>query len=118
MDWLFFALLAYLINAVAFVIDKYLLSAPLPRPFAYAFWVAALSVFALVLIPFGVSTDFGPDYFLISLGSGLSFFIGLNFLYFAIKATDVSIASTMSGVLTAVFSYFLSVSLLGEAAGI
>jgi len=117
LPWLYFAIFAYLFNALAFLIDKYLLVTHIPRPFAYAFWVAILSVSAIVLIPFGVATQ-SVGYLLISLISGGSFFIALIFLYKAIKTSDISVASTMSGVATAVFSYFLAVPLLGEPTGI
>lgn len=117
MNWLFFTILAYLVNAVAFIVDKYLLLFHIPRPFAYAFWVAVLSTSAVVLIPFGVVTQ-SAAYFAIALTSGAAFFIALIFLYKAIKASDISVASTMSGVATAVFSYFLAISLLGEAGSV
>lgn len=117
MNWLYFTIFAYLVNAFAFVVDKYLLISHIPRPFAYAFWVAVLSTFAVVLIPFGVVTQ-SVGYLLISLASGVTFFIALIFLYKAIKASDISVASTMSGVSTAVFSYFLAIPLLGEPTGV
>ena len=117
MSWLYFTILAYLVNAVAFIVDKYLLLFHIPRPFAYAFWVAILSASAVVLLPFGVVAQ-SVGYLLISLASGGSFFVALIFLYKAIKASDISVASTMSGVATAVFSYFLAIPLLGEPTGV
>lgn len=117
MSWLYFTILAYLVNAFAFVVDKYLLVFHIPRPFAYAFWVAVLSTSAVVLIPFGVVVQ-SIGYLMIALASGASFFVALIFLYKAIKASDISVASTMSGAATAVFSYFLAVPLLGETAGV
>lgn len=117
MSWLYFTLLAYLINAFAFVVDKYLLVTHIPRPFAYAFWVAVLSASAVVLIPFGVVMQ-SAAYFAIALTSGGAFFVALIFLYKAIKASDISVASTMAGVATAVFSYFLAIPLLGESSGV
>lgn len=114
MSWLYFTLVAYLINAVAFVVDKYLLSYRVPKPFAYAFWMAILSSVVVFIIPFGVSVQ-SAGYIAIALASGGAFFIGLIFLYNAIRASDISIASTMSGVATAIFSYLVSVPLLHES---
>lgn len=114
MSWLYFTILAYLVNAVAFIIDKYLLVTHIPRPFVYAFGVAVLSASAVVLIPFGVMMQ-GAEFLSISLASGASFFVALIFLYNLIKESDVSVATTMSGVATAVFSYFLAIPLLGES---
>ena len=117
MLWLYLTLFAYFINAFAFIVDKYLLVAHIPRPFTYAFWVAILSMFAVVLLPFGVTAQ-SVGYLLIALVSGGSFFVALIFLYKAIRASDISVASTMAGVATAVFSYFLAVLLLGESSGL
>jgi len=115
--WLYLTLLAYLVNALVFIVDKYLLVTHIPRPFAYAFWVAVLSTSAVALLPFGVVAQ-SAGYLLIALASGSSFFVALIFLYKAIKASDISVASTMSGVATAVFSYFLAMLLLGEPSGV
>lgn len=114
MSWLYFTFLAYLINALAFVVDKYLLSYRVPKPFAYAFWMAILSSVVVFIIPFGVSMQ-SVGYITVALASGGAFFVGLVFLYNAIHASDVSIASTMSGVATAIFSYLVSVPLLNES---
>lgn len=117
MNWLFFTILAYFINAIAFIVDKYLLLFHIPRPYTYAFWVAVLSASAVILIPFGVVMQ-SVGYLSIALISGGSFFVALIFLYKTIKASDISVASTMAGVATAVFSYFLAVLLIGEPAGV
>ena len=114
MSWLYLTLLAYLINAFAFIVDKYLLATHIPRPFAYAFGVAVLSASAVILVPFGVAAQ-SVGYLLIALASGGSFFVALIFLYKTIRASDISVASTMVGVATAVFSYFLAALLLGES---
>jgi drug/metabolite transporter (DMT)-like permease len=112
--WIYSALIAYLINAIAFIIDKYLLVTHITRPLAYAFGVAVLSIFALVLLPFGVTLQ-SPSYLLIAFLSGCLFFVALIFLYKNIIATDISIASTMSGSATAAFSYFFALIILGES---
>lgn len=113
MLWLYLVLLAYFINAVVFIIDKYLLAAPIPNYRAYAFGVSILSLSALALIPFGVSW-YGWGYLLIALFSGGLFFIGLNFLYRSIKESDISIAATQTGTTTAIFTYIFSIIILKE----
>ncbi len=117
MLWLYLALLAYFINAVAFIIDKHLLSSHIPRPLAYAFGVSVLSILAVVLIPFGVSW-LGLNYFIIAFVSGASFFVALFFLYTAIKASDASVASTNVGTLSAIFTYFFSILILHNKLGL
>lgn len=113
MSWFFIALIAYFIDAIAFIIDKYLLSSPIPKPFAYAFWVAVLSLGVVVLIPFGI-VWISPFYFLIAFISGASFFAGLIFLYKSVKITDVSVAATNAGVLAAIFTYLFSIFILKD----
>ncbi|OGN00803.1 MAG: hypothetical protein A3I26_00655 [Candidatus Yanofskybacteria bacterium RIFCSPLOWO2_02_FULL_43_10] len=111
MLWLYLAIAAYALNAVAFIIDKYLLSAPILRPISYAFWVGMLSFASIVLLPFGVYwVNF--FYFLISFASGAAFFFALLFLYKAIKKTDISVASTKVGVLGVIFTYIFSALIL------
>src|SRR3989344_8140891 len=107
LSWLYLALLAYFINAVAFVTDKHLLSSRIQSPFSYAFGVSILSSFAFLLVPFGVNWQ-GYSYLVVSLVSGLAFFVALLFLYKTIIESDISIASTNVGTLTAVFTYIFS----------
>lgn len=113
MLWLYLALLAYFINAIVFVIDKYLLASHIPKYHAYAFGVSILSLSAVFLFPFGVFWP-GFGFFLIAVASGGVFFVGLMFLYKAIKESDVSIAATQVGTMGAVFTYILSILILNE----
>ena len=114
MLWLYLALVAYFINAVVFVVDKYLLVGQIPKYHAYAFGVSILSIASLLLIPFGVSWQ-GLSYFLIAVSSGAAFFVGLIFFYKVIKQSDISVAATQVGTITAVFTYILSVIILKDA---
>ncbi len=113
MLWFYLAITAYALNSVAFIIDKYLLSAPVLRPISYAFWVAILSLVVVVVVPFGVYwVNFG--YFLTAFASGAMFFCGLIFLYKAVQKTDISVASTKVGVLGVIFTYIFSVIILND----
>lgn len=113
MIWPYIAIVAYAINAIVFVVDKYLLSAPILRPLSYAFWVSFLSLVVIVIVPLGVYwVNF--DYFLIAFASGAAFFVSLIFLYKAIKRSDVSVASTKVGVLGVIFTFIFSVLILKD----
>ncbi len=113
MLWFYLAIIAYVLNAIVFVVDKYLLSAPIPKPISYSFWVSILSLAVIVLLPFGVYwVNF--NYFFISFLSGAAFFLFLVFLYKAIKKTDISVASTKIGVLGVIFTYIFSVLILRD----
>src|SRR3989344_4044517 len=113
MLWLYLALIAYFINACVFIIDKYLLAVPIPKYHAYAFGVSVLSLSSILLIPFGVSWH-GLIYFILAIISGASFFVGLVFLYKAIKESDVTIAATQVGTMGAIFTYILSIFVLKD----
>lgn len=113
MEWIYFALIAYLLNAFVAVIDKQLLSQSVTKPVGYAFWVAVLSTPVLVLIPFGVKwLDF--NYFLISLASGAAFFLGLVFLYKSLKPSDLSVVATKVGAWGALSTLIFSGVILGK----
>ncbi len=113
MLWFYIAIAAYIINATVFVIDKHLLSASIPRPVSYAFWVSILSLAVVVVIPFGISWV-SLSYFLVAFASGASFFVSLIFLYKAVKKTDVSVASTKVGVMGVIFTLLWSVWILKD----
>lgn len=113
MFWLYLALIAYLINASVFIIDKHLLHSAIPKPYSYAFGVAILSLGALFLIPFGIHW-FGWQYLIISLFCGSSFFLSLFYLYKTIRMSDVAIASTQVGVIGIVFTEIFSLLILKE----
>ena len=113
MLWLYLALLAYFINAIVFIIDKYLLAGNMPKYHAYAFGVAVLSLGAVFLIPFGVHWP-SFDILLLMTISGTAFFVGLMFLYKSIKESDVSVAATQVGTMGTIFTYVFSVFILKD----
>lgn len=52
MSWLLFSILSYLILAIVFLMDKYLLSVRIPNPKLYALYTGFLGVFIVVIAPF------------------------------------------------------------------
>lgn len=52
MNYLSFALLAYLLNSVAVLVDKFLLSKVIPDPLIYIFYFSSVSLLAIIAIPF------------------------------------------------------------------
>ena len=113
MEWIYFALIAYLFNAFVSVIDKQLLSQSITKPVGYAFWVAVLSTPVLVLIPLGVRLP-SLNYFLISLSSGATFFLGLIFLYKSLKPSDLPVIATKVGAWSALSTLVFSGIILKE----
>ena len=113
MIWIYLALAAYLLNAIVFVVDKYLLKSPIPKPYAYAFGVSVLSLSAVFLIPFGVDW-LGWRFLLIALSSGAVFFVGLVSLYKTVKSAGISVVATQVGTIIAVCTPLFSFLILDE----
>ena len=108
MTWILFALLGYFLNALASIFDKFLLSdGRIGSPLLYAFYTSIVSLFAVVLLPFGFLFEFGGVMFL-GLLSGFLFLVGLVAFYEAVKRSEVSRAAPLIGVLVVGFLFLLS----------
>jgi drug/metabolite transporter (DMT)-like permease len=107
MAWLLFAIISYFINAVTAIIDKFLLNKSVPSPVAYTFYVGLLSVFAGILIPFGVVWP-GMSLAVQNVIPGIIFFWAVFLFITAVKKYEVSRVVTMIGGFTPVFSLVLS----------
>ena len=81
MLWLIVAISAYFLFAVVALVDKYLLGGLMPSPKIYAFYVGALGILALVLIPFGFLIP-GPFQIFLAILAGI-FHILAIFTYFS-----------------------------------
>jgi len=107
MLWLVIAVIAYLILAIVFVVNKYLLAGPLPNPKAFAFYVGALGILILFIIPF--TGFFAPSLFQIflSLAAGALFVYALFWQYQALHLFEVSRVIPAIGALVPLFSFGL-----------
>ncbi len=81
MSWLLVTISAYFLFAIVALVDKYLLGGLMPSPKVYAFYVAALGILALVLIPFGFLIP-APFQIFLALLAGI-FHILAIFTYFS-----------------------------------
>lgn len=116
MIWLVIAIIAYLLNAIAAVVDKFLLTKSIPQPVVYAFFISALGILALVLIPFGFTVPVASQ-IVVSLLAGLTFTYALLYLFKALKCNDTSRITPFIGGLSPVFILLLSFAFLGERLG-
>lgn len=108
------ALSSYFLGGISVVLDKFLLgSKRISSPPVYAFYIAVLGLFILVLAPFGF---YIPSIFqiFISLLSGAFFSLGILFLYFAIQKSEASRVSPVVGAVIPILTYFLTVVFLTE----
>ncbi len=102
-SWLLLAIGAQFITAVSVLIDRQIVvkAQHIGKPIVYAFYVSILSVFVIVLIPFGVSI---PSLALLgfALGHALAFFCGIYFLYSALKDARASDVAPVVGATSAI----------------
>ena len=113
MAWILFATISYFFNAVTAVIDKFLLKKSIPSPAAYTFFVGILSIFAVILIPFGVAWP-GLILTIQNLVPGIIFFWAVFFFVTAVKKYEVSRVVTMIGGFAPIFTLVLSFFIFGE----
>ena len=113
MLWLVAAIVAYFLFAITVIIDRYLLSGPIPGPKIYACFVGILSVFALFLIPFGFTI---PPLWVV----GISFLAGAVFvfaccaLYFALQKFEASRIIPCIGGILPLFTLLLTYLIFKE----
>jgi len=107
MSWLLVAILSYLLLAITFLVDKYLLTGPIPSPKVYSFFVGFLAILVLVLIPF---VDFRvPEISQIVLAflAGGFFLFGLFWFYRALQIFEPSRIVPAIGGLLPLFTFGL-----------
>lgn len=98
MTWIFIALGGYFFNALAALFDKLLLSDDrIGSPALYAFFTSLVSLFALVLLPFGFVFVI-PNAIFLGFVSGFLFLLGLIAFYEAVKRSEISRVAPLIGV--------------------
>jgi drug/metabolite transporter (DMT)-like permease len=117
MIWLYIAITAYFIGAVNAVIDKFLLVGKIPNALAYSFSVGFLSIFILILAPFGLAWP-GLSSFLFDLAVGVIFLLYLYVFFSALRTNEASRVVPIVGGLAPIFIFFLSYIFLGERLGL
>lgn len=107
MLWLVVAILAYLILAVVFLVDKHLLISSIPNAKLFAFFVGMLGIVALLIIPF---IDFYiPDWsqIILSLLAGALFIYANFWFYKALRFFEASRVVPTVGALVPIFTFLL-----------
>lgn len=83
MNYLPFALLAYLLNAAAVTVDKLLLAKTIPNPLIYIFYISMASFLALFFLPLTHTPS--VEVFMLASTSTLLWTTGAYFLYSALR---------------------------------
>ncbi len=97
MSYLLPAILSYLLNAFSVLTDKFLLTEKVPNPLVYVFYISALSMVSILLIPFTQVPP--PTVLIIAFSSTLAWTIGAYFLFYALKVGLASRAAPVIGTL-------------------
>lgn len=115
MSWILVALIGYFFNAVAAVLDKYLLSGPIKTPAAYAFFVSLFSLFTVFFIPFGFQMTEASVTFIFFLSGGL-FLYGLVAMYTAVQEQAISRVAPLVGTTVSLVAFGVALLVPGTLA--
>lgn len=104
MSWLWITIIAYALFGFAQIVNRYLLSGPLPDPKLYTFYVGLLPMLVFLLTPvFGLSV-LAPFPMAAALLSGFVFTVGLFFIYAGLRRFEASRLIPAVGGLTPIFT--------------
>ena len=113
MNWLTIALGAYLLLAVANLLDKFLVDNVIKNSRAYAFAACVLGLVVVVISPWFLKWP-GPAWFLFNILAGFIFAVALWFLYEALRRGEAARTLVFIGGLTPIFSIFFSILFFKE----
>ncbi len=107
MSWLLVTILFYLILAIVFLVDKYLLTGSIPNPKLYTFYVGMLGAASLILIPFVGFYLPGYPKIILSVLAGTVFIYALFWFYKALCLFEASRVVPAISSLTPLFTFGL-----------
>lgn len=103
MNFLPIAILAYAFNGGSILIDKILIKHSLPKPVTYTFYVNALQLLAILIIPFGFTLSLDMS-FAWAVFSGIISVLALFAFFTSLKLNDASLVGPIVGALNPLFS--------------
>ncbi len=107
MLWLIITILAYLILAIVFLIDKYLLTGPMPDPKVYTFYIGFLGILILFLVPWVGFSMPGLFQIFLSLISGAIFIYAIFWWNKALRLFEASRVVPAVGGMVPLFTFLL-----------
>jgi len=107
MLWLTVTIVAYLILALVYLVDKYLLTGPIPNPKVYAFYIGLLGLGVLVFIPFIDFYVFDVQDIILAFISGASFVWGIFWFFKGLKQFEPSRMVPAVGGILPIFTFIL-----------
>lgn len=104
MSWFLIAILGYLLLAVVFVLDKFILTKSVESPIVYTFYSTIFMVAALLAYPFGVQSLSGVDW-VVAFVSGMSFGFALWAMFIALRHGEASHITPFVGAIISVATF-------------
>lgn len=121
MNWVLIAISGYFFSAITALFDKYLLVGPIPNPKVYSFYVGALGILALILVPLGFTVP-DPWLIILSLLSGALFVFSLFWYCQGLRFFEASRIVPAIGGLNPIFvfvlTFFIGERIFGPREGI
>ncbi len=109
--WIVVAISAYFSLALVAVLDKYLLSGPLPNPKLYAFAIGIFGALGLLLIPFGFLVIPARPTIILGVLAGVIQIFAILALFSGLKKFETSRIIPAIGGLLPVFTLLFTISL-------
>ncbi len=113
MNFLPFALTAYILGGISFVIDKALVDHSLRNPIVYTFYIGILSLAVLVLVPFGFTLP-SQEAIVFAALSGVIFMVAIQTFFQSLKNYNVTVVSPIVGTINPLFALVLGWVLLNH----
>ena len=113
-DGVLMAILAHALIGASLVWDKVLLNNPGTKNlFSYVFWLGSMSVFGVILVPFGYNS---PSFQVAALafGAGVIHLVGVFFYYEALKRGEASETLAVMGGFSPVATTLIALALLSK----
>jgi drug/metabolite transporter (DMT)-like permease len=113
-DGVLMAILAHALIGASLVWDKVLLNNPGTKNlFSYVFWLGSMSVFGVILVPFGYNS---PSFKVAALafGAGVIHLVGVFFYYEALKRGEASETLAVMGGFSPVATALIALALLSK----
>lgn len=115
MSWLFFVVVGQFFYAVAVLVDRFIVSkGVVSKPIVYAFYVNLLSIFAVIVVPFGVSWPSSMLTITLSLAAAVSFTLSILFLYESLRNANTSEVVPVIGGVAALSAFIFSSIILND----
>jgi len=111
--WLLVVIGAHLLNALAFLADKFLLARAVPKPAVYAFFVGVLGAMTFILLPFDFQIPTAA-HALLDIAAGATFVLALLLFFTALKRGEASRIVPYVGGTIPVWTLVIAYLTLGE----